>query len=135
MLIVEPVQEKDEQERLCKKCGVDYIEEAMAYSAWVDGELVGICQFGYKTDGGHIYCLRAAVGTDDANALFIMGRQTMNFIDLTGQHEVWYDETVEPSKNFSKLLGFREKDGKLWANLEGFFDHPCEHGKASSATE
>ena len=92
-----------------------------------------MCQFGYREDGGHIFALRGAPGTNDANALFIMGRQTMNFIDLSGTHEVWYDEKVEPLKNFARRLGFIERDGGMFADLTGFFDHPCEHGKASSA--
>ena len=133
MLIVEPIQKKEDQEKLCKKCGIDYDADCLAYSAWVDGELVGVCQFGYREDGGHIFALRGAPGTDDVNALFIMGRQTMNFIDLSGTHEVWYDEKVEPSKNFARRLGFIERDGGMFADLTGFFDHPCENGKASSA--
>lgn len=51
MLIVEPIQKKEDQEKLCKKCGIDYDADCLAYSAWVDGELVGVCQFGYREDG------------------------------------------------------------------------------------
>ena len=43
-------------------------------------------------------------------------------------------QKVEPSKNFARRLGFIERGtAGMFADLTGFFDHPCEHGKASSA--
>ena len=134
MLIINPVQEKAAQERFCADCGVEFEPDALCYAAFVDEKLVGICQFRPMAGGAHIIDLCRAVGTDDLDALFIMGRQTMNIIDLHGVHECFFDERAvgETSVDFAKKLGFIEKDGKLWVDLKGFFDSPCAHGKAGS---
>ncbi len=135
MLIVEPVQEKSEQEKYCAECGVEYEPDALCYGAWVDNALVGICQFRLMAGGAHIIDLCPAKGTDDIDALFIMGRQTMNFIDLHGVHECYFDDTAvkELSRDFAEKLGFSARDGSFYVDLKGFFDSPCEHGKAGSA--
>ena len=130
MLIVKPIQDKTEQERFCADCGAEFDPDALCYGAWVDGILVGICQFRLASGGAHIIDLSPAKGTDDLDALFIMGRQTMNFIDLHGVHECWLDAKLDP--DFALKLGFTKRDGKLWADLAGFFDEPCAHGKAGS---
>ena len=134
MLIIKPVQEKTDQDKFCAECGVSYEPDALCYAAWVDEKLVGICQFKPMAGGAHIIDLVRAKGTDDLDALFIMGRQTMNIIDLHGVHECWFDDTAvaKTSADFAKSLGFIEKNGKLWVDLNGFFNSPCEHGKAGS---
>lgn len=134
MLIVKPVQDKSEQEKYCAECMTGFEPDALCYAAFVDDELVGICQFRIMAGGAHIIDLCRAKGTDDLDALFIMGRQTMNFIDLHGVHECCFDESAvaELSVDFAKKLGFIERGGKLWVDLNGFFDSPCEHGKAGS---
>lgn len=127
MLIVKPVQDKKTQEEHCAACEAVYDADAMAYAAYVDEKLVGICQFTIKADGGHILDLCKAIGTDDDEAMFIMGRQTMNFIDLHGVHCAWFDGKAD--RNFILELGFSEKDGKYFVDLNGFFINPCSHKK------
>ena len=67
------------------ECGIPYEEDLLAYAAYNDKkEFVGICQFGLDQTGGHIRHLEIP-GTDDADdALFVMGRAALNFIDLCG---------------------------------------------------
>ena len=140
MLIIKPIQDKKEQEEYCTRCGCDYDVDCLAYSAWVDETLVGICQFIYREDGAHIVSLRQAKGEDDLDALFIMGRQAMNFIDLSGVHEAWFDDVADGgmSGDFIYRLGFskteHDANGRYFADLTGFFENPCAHGKAGSAT-
>ena len=133
MLIVRPVQSKADQEKYCADCGAVYDADCLAYAAWVDERLVGICQFRLAGDGGHIVTLRRALGTDDVDALFIMARQTMNFIDLSGVHAAWYDEPEPLTSDFPLRLGFTPRSGGYYADLTTFFTSPCEHGKAGSA--
>lgn len=134
MLIVKPIQEKSEQESYSAACKTEYEPDALCYGAWVDDALVGICQFRLGAGCAVMTDLCRAEGTDDIDALFIMGRQTMNFIDLHGVHECRLGERVREqlTLDFIKKLGFSEKDGELWCDLNGFFDSPCEHGKAGS---
>ena len=126
MLIIKPIENKDDQKRICGECGVVYRADAMAYSAEDDGKLIGICQFGIGDGEGYVYDLCCVPGVDDFEALFIMGRQTLNFIDLSGTHKAVFcgDES-----RLTKAIGFKSKDGALVFDLEGFFESPCSHKK------
>lgn len=122
MLECKPIQEKADQAALCEKCGVIFRDECFAYGATEDGKNIGICQFSIKGEYGHIYDLACVKGVCDSEALFIMGRGVMNFIDLAGAHEAFWEGEDTP---FVRALGFSVKDGKLYMDLEKFFAHPC----------
>ena len=126
MLEIKPIQEKSAQRELCGLCGSEYKENYFAYGASVDGTPVGICQFYIKGNYGHIFDLKNVVGVDDTEALFIMARGVLNFIDLTGAHEAFYDGDDSP---LVRAVGFSEKDGKLYMDLGGFFAAPCKSKK------
>ena len=87
MLEIKPIADKTAQKALCELCGTAYNASALAYSAHDGGAPVGICQFRIIEDAGHLYDLCNTVGTDDMEALIIMGRATLNFIDLCGVHK------------------------------------------------
>ena len=84
MLKVLPIQSKSEQENICLRCGVEYKPELLAYSAAYDGTLAGVCQFKLTSEGGILYDIAAAKNYtgDTFEPLFVMGRGTLNFIDL-----------------------------------------------------
>ncbi|MBQ2765508.1 MAG: hypothetical protein IJF48_00790 [Clostridia bacterium] len=135
MLIIRPIQDKALQEELCGLCNVTYNPDLLAYGAWVRDELegdsvgdfVGICQF-RMGQTATITDLAKAVGTDDTEAMFIMGRQTMNFIDLHGVHYAYFEGDCD--EKFIKWLGFaKDENGKWGADLEAFFTHPCSAEK------
>ena len=129
MLIIKPVQDKALQEELAAKCNVEYDPDLLAYGAWVHDEFVGICQFRMGREA-HITDLAKAVGTDDTEAMFIMGRQTMNFIDLHGTHFAYFDGDCD--EKFIKWLGFSKDEEGRWAcDLESFFKHPCTAEKTA----
>jgi hypothetical protein len=127
MLKVLPVQSKEEQKNICDACGIPFDADLLAYAATVDGELVGACQFEIKADGGKIHNIASAKGKDDFEAMFIMGRGTLNFIDLCGVHKAYcLDENVD--KGLAKAIGFTpNSDGVLEMDLTHFFEHPCSH--------
>jgi hypothetical protein len=57
-----------------------------------------------------------------------MGRAALNFIDLCGAHEAYF----EGDKTRAAIaVGFREKGGKLYADLSGMFDSPCKKHQES----
>lgn len=126
MLEIRPIEEKEKQMALCAACNVDYNKDALAYGATVDDEFVGICQFGMDDKYGYIYDLKCVLGKDDFEALFIMGRATLNFIDLCGVHKALY---CGEESRLTKAIGFKKEDGKLIMDLEGFFENPCKHEK------
>ena len=128
MLEIKPVQEKTEHERICARCGMHYDADLLMYAAYVDGALVGASEFGMNHNGGFIYDLRNTPQSDDRDALFIMGRQTLNFIDLCGVHKATFLPQDVSYEVLAKQIGFRKLDSGEWfMNLEGFFTAPCQH--------
>ena len=132
MLKVLPIQSKAEQEKICLACSVKYAPDLLAYSATVDDVLAGICQFKLSDKGGLIYDLAPAKDTFDFEALFVLGRGTLNFIDLCGVHKASYLGKVEDeqTQRLIKAVGFKaEEDGGFRINLEGFFTDHCHDKK------
>jgi hypothetical protein len=130
VLKVFPIQQKSEQEALCARCGIPFEAELLAYQATVDEVFVGVCQFKLTPNGGVIYHL--APTTDrpiDNEAMFVMGRAALNFIDLCGIHRAFYDgdESI-PGAQLLHAVGFRKNsEGRLEMDLTDFFSAPCQH--------
>ena len=138
MLKVLPVQSKAQQEELCKKCNIRYNPDLLAYAATVEDELVGICQFKLTDKGGVLYDLakvcdrpvsadKQARQASDFEAMFVMGRGTLNFIDLCGVHTATY-VGKDPDEGLLRAIGFSKDDSGIWAiDLEGFFTDHCHN--------
>ena len=133
MLLIKPVQEKEEQRCLCEQCGVVYRPDALCYKAFEgtaeeEVTLLGVCQFDLG-EKGILYDLKSPEGVDDEEALFIMGRQTLNFIDLCGTHDAYLAPDCVMTDHLRYWLGFSHKDGDWHMDLRGFFEEPCKHKK------
>jgi len=130
MLEIKPIQDKNEQENICRLCGMEYDIDSLAYAAYVKGELIGVSQFRIRGKAGYLYDIRNTLESDDTDALFIMGRAVLNYIDLHGAHEAYFENDSYPDMALIKRIGFKLRDdGKMYMNLEGFFDSPCQHDK------
>lgn len=130
MLEVYPIRDKSEQERICADCGVVYMPEMLAYSAYADGSLIGVCQFRMEPRGGVIYTLDAIPGNEDFQPMFVMGRATLSFMETCGADTAYFDAPVRDSVLVG-AIGFRpDEQGRYSVDLRGFFDHPCQHDKA-----
>ena len=130
MLIkVLPIQSKTEQELACARCGIPFRPDALAYEATVDDAFVGMCQFRLTDHGGEIFDLFKIPEKRDFEAMFVMGRGTLNFIDLCGVHHATFvGEVKDPA--LLRAVGFKEdNDGKFTINLEGFFTDHCHNHK------
>ena len=128
MLKVLPIQSKITQEEICLRCGVKYDPDLLAYSATVDDELAGVCQFKLTDKGGMVYDLAPVKDSFDFEAMFVLGRGTLNFIDLCGVHYAIYRCEVkdEQTERLVKAVGFKLTDrGTYEVNLEGFFTDHC----------
>ncbi|MBQ7376445.1 MAG: hypothetical protein IJW52_06140 [Clostridia bacterium] len=128
MLKVLPIQSKINQEEICLRCGVKYDPDLLAYSATVDDELAGVCQFKLTDKGGMVYDLAPVKDSFDFEAMFVLGRGTLNFIDLCGVHYAIYRGEVkdEQTERLVKAVGFKLTDrGTYEVNLEGFFTDHC----------
>jgi hypothetical protein len=132
MLKVLPIQSKSEQEEICKLCGVEYKPDLLAYSATVDGELRGVSQFKLTDKGGLVYDVAPALNTYDFEAMFVLGRGTLNFIDLCGVHYAIYCGPIEDEQKerLIKAIGFKKTDsGSFELDLTGFFTDHCHDKK------
>ena len=120
MLVVSPIQSKEEQKQICELCGIEFNPDYLAYKA-VDGDLIGICQFSISDKVGIIQNLKYASGADDSEAMIIMLRATMSFMNRIGLNESVFDEKdVEPS--LYKLSSYTKKDDDLYhINLDLFY--------------
>lgn len=131
MLKVLPIQSKTEQEEICRACGVEYNADLLAYSAEMDGVLAGVCQFKLTAEGGVIYDFAPAKAYegDIFEPLFVMGRGTLNFIDLCGVHRAFFDANYS-DEGMIRAIGFtKNSDNRYEVNLEGFFEEPCKKNK------
>lgn len=132
MLKVLPIQTKSEQEDICNKCNVEFKPDLLAYSATVNDELRGVSQFKLSAEGGLVYDIAPAINTYDFEALFVLGRGTLNFIDLCGVHYAIYKGSVESEDKLRllKAIGFKETEtGSLELDLTGFFTDHCHDKK------
>ena len=61
--------------------------------------------------------------------MFVMGRATLNFIDLCGVHRAFFDAKTE-NETLIKAIGFaKNANGRYEVDLTGFFEEPCKHSK------
>lgn len=125
MLKVLPIQTKAEQEELCKKCNVKFEPDLLAYSAAVDDRLAGICQFKLTDKGGIIYDIAPANDFYSFDALFVMGRGALNFIDLCGVHSAIYKGSIKDERLLLAIGFKKDSTGEFSINLEGFFTDHC----------
>lgn len=134
MLEVLPIQSKIEQEAVCARCGIVYDADCMAYHTLIDGALIGICQFYMDAEGGHIRSLALVKDEvmndrDRTESLFVMGRATLNFIDLCGTHVAFFEDDQFTEEALIRSIGFsRRADRRWYMDLAGFFNEPCKCG-------
>ena len=124
MFKISPIQDINEQKQVAEACGAKLKLGAFAYAMRdaESGKLMGFSQFEITENGGQLYDLRPALGYDDFEAMFILGRSTMNFIDLCGSHTL--AATVDSAdEKLLRAIGLRPReDGALFCDMTGFFD-------------
>ena len=128
MFKISPIQDKELQKEYAEACGATFCPDLFAYSMinQDNGELMAIAQFDISGESGYIKTLMPKIGYTDFEAMFILGRQTMNFIDLCGIH------TCRAALNAGeerliKAIGFKlTDDGEYFADMTGMFDGHCD---------
>ncbi len=125
MFKITPIQEKDRQREICLLCGADYRPEAFAYQMFdmESGDIMGMSQFEIS-DVGYIYDIKEAPERSDFEAMFILARQTMNFIDQCGAHICQASPSSAP-EDFLRAVGFKKTDGQFICDMTGMFDGNC----------
>ncbi len=90
-------------------------------------KLMGISQFEILGDEGYISDLKSVPELDDFEAMFILGRATMNFIDMCGAHKCRADaDAAGANPRLLRAIGFKEDNGEYFADMTGMFDGHCD---------
>ena len=127
MFKITPINDKNLQKEYANSCNIKYNPDHFGY-AMLDcdtGELMAMCQFEIDKKGGYISGIRERVGLSDFEAMFILGRSTMNFIDLCGKH-VCRAAMDAGDERLLRAIGFKEQDGEFFVDMTGFFDGHCD---------
>ena len=129
MFKITPIQDKVKQNEICKLCGAIFRPDAFAYQMFdVDsGEIMGMSQFEIG-ESGYIFDIKEAPRKNDFEAMFILARQTMNFIDLCENHTCYADNN-SASERLLLAIGFKRKDDKYFCDMTGMFDGHCDGHK------
>ena len=133
MFKITPIQEKTRQKEICEICDAEFRPDAFAYQMYdiESGEIMGMSQFEIGACG-YIYDIKEAPARDDFEAMFIMGRATLNFIDLCGVHYAFYkgEAETEEKQRLIKAIGFKQTEsGTFEIDLNGFFTDHCHDKK------
>ncbi len=120
MLKIIPMTDPAEQEKICLQCGIPYDKTKFAYGAYEDGQTVGASVFYVKDGKGYISDLKIK-NEENLPLAMILGRAVLNFLDLHGVSEAFFEKRGEFYDKAAKVIGFKEKDGSLYARLTGMF--------------
>ena len=124
MFKISPIQSAEEQIACATKCNTEYKAGTFAYAMRDNdtGALMGFSQFEITENGGFLHDLRPAIGYEDYEAMFILGRATMNFIDLCGVHTL-SATTDAGDVTLLRAIGLKPtENGSYFCDMTGFFD-------------
>ena len=125
MLKITPIQTKEEQAKLCAVCGIEYDPACLAYRAYDDERFLGMTQFRFGSGHGIIKNIVSAPGVVDFEAMFIMGRATMDFIDRIGTHICKCPKDAG-DRRLLISIGFRDADEQaMQADMTDMFSGHC----------
>lgn len=121
MFIIKPITDKQKQMQCCEICNVEYLEQAMAYEAILNGKFAAVCQFELKKEHGILHHLCPAPGIDDFEMMFIMGRSAMNFIDLCDHHVCIASKSCAEHRLLI-AIGFKQQEDETYrVDMTGMF--------------
>jgi hypothetical protein len=129
MFKIVPIQDFQTQIKYAELCNRSAKEGYFAY-AMVDandGTPMGFSQFEVNGEYGYLSDLSPVTGVDDFEAMFILGRQTLNFIDKCGAHMCKADKSTS-DRSLLLSIGFKtENDLDFICDMNGMFDGHCDH--------
>ena len=126
MFKITPIKDLNEQKAIAEKCGAEYRDGFFGYKM-IDndsGELMGFSQFEIEGEYGYISDLKERIGYDDFEAMFILARQTMNFIDICGTHKCRADKSTSDER-LLRAAGFKLTGSEYLCDMQSMFDGHC----------
>ena len=128
MFKISPIQDKQLQKKYAEECGSKFCPDLFAYSMinQETGEFMGMSQFDIFGDCGYIHTLKTKTGYTDFEAMFILGRATMSFMNTCG---VLFCRASRDcgEERLLKSIGFKlQENDEYLANMTGMFDGHCD---------
>ncbi len=126
MFKITPIQSKEEAISVAKEVGAEYREGFFAY-AMRDSKtekLMGFSQFDISGDCGYISDIRSVGTPFDYEAMFILGRTTMSFIDNCGIHTARAPLSAADA-SLMLGIGFKNVNGEYFSDMSGLFNGEC----------
>ena len=119
MFKITPIQSTEEQIEVAKACGTEYKTGSFGYSMRdaETGDLMGFSQFEILGTCAFISDIKAPLGYDDFEAMFILAKSTMNFIDTCGAHLCKVSESTAEER-LLLAVGFKNYE----CDTTGMFD-------------
>ena len=137
MFKISPVQDAAVAKEYSRLCGVEYRDDAFLYAATdaESGALLAVSQFEILGEYGYIYSMRSIPVIDDFELMFILGRQTMNFMNSCGA-EIIRAGLDSAEHSLLKAIGFNKKEEFFECNTNGMFDgsHCSGHNPVADLT-
>ena len=133
MFKISPINDALLQSIYASQCDTAIRDGYFAY-AMIDvetNELMGFSQFEIESSCGFISDIKPKGGLSDFEAMFILGRATMNFIDMCGTHILTATQDAADI-NLLRAIGLKPlDDGSYFCDMTGFFDgsHCSGHNK------
>ena len=137
MFKIVPIQNIDEQKKTAEICAAQYREGYFAY-AMLDCDtlnVMGFSQFDLDGECATLYSLKEKSGQSDFEAIFILGRATLEFCERCGATDCYADKTCA-DETLLRAIGLRSvsADGRLFGHIEGMFDGHCEGERDAAHT-
>lgn len=133
MFEVQPVRSREFQSQIADALGCPFYDNTYAFFA---GEitddartvtsLIGMCQFTLDPEKCVIRSIAAAPGCEDDEAMIVLVRAVMSWIDKAEIPFVAAEESAA-SRETIRSLGFREVDGEWIIDLKKFYRSPCHY--------
>lgn len=128
MFKITPINDKSLHKACAEAVGAEYLDGYFAYTMndFETGELMGFSQFEINAGGGYIADIKEAPSHSDFEAMFILGRQTMNFINKCGA-EIIRAKFSSENERLLLAIGFKKNEmGEYICNTNGMFDGHCD---------
>ena len=119
MLEIRPVYTSYEREEYTKMFGIEPQDGFDVIAAINGGKFVGSAYVSFENETGYIHHISLIDGYDDFVDRFLLGKATLNFLDLKGVKNVIFKAE---DKKLAKDLGFIENEkSDTVLNLKGYF--------------
>ena len=126
MFKIFPLCDEALQEKYLSLCNAKRKPDAFIYAMCdiESGEVMAISQFEIYSSYGYIYDIKSRESLDDFEAMFILTRQTMNFIEKCGPTLCLADKSTADA-HLLKAAGFKETEDGYSVDMTNMFTGGC----------